>query len=241
MPIFAPYPVMTRRWLLGLAATVALWPASAQAQPMACSFEDLAGLVKVETTVIVTDMKGRRVKGALSAVDHDSISLVLDGRRLTFARSEVATVRMVDGLLNGSLIGASAGAGAALGILAIVGSRDGYILPSAKVGAPVLLTGVGALVGALMDRAHDGGRVLYLSPAQTPGIVVSPFLGAHRQGVRVSIYFSALFRPRSGLRPVRLATIASWLFAPQSDTASCTSASRRLSPPPLAPGRFALR
>jgi hypothetical protein len=179
---------MTRRWLLGLAATVAFWPASAEAQPLARSFEDLAGLVKAETTVIVTDAKGRRVKGALIAVDHDSISLVLDGRTLTFARSEVAAVRMVDGLLNGGLIGAGAGAGAALGILAMVGSKDGYVLPSAKVGAPVLLSSVGTLVGVLLDRAH-GGRVLYLSPGQTPGIVVSPFLGVNRPGVRVFIHF----------------------------------------------------
>src|SRR5688572_19760160 len=112
---------MTRRWLLGLTATVALWPASAEAQPMARSLEALAGLVKSEVTVIVTDMKDRRVTGALIAVDHDSISLVLDGRTVTFARSEVAAVRMVDGLLNGGLIGAGAGAGAALGILAMVG------------------------------------------------------------------------------------------------------------------------
>ena len=136
---------MTRRWLLGLTATVALWPASAEAQPMARSLEGLAGLVKSEVTVIVTDMKDRRVTGALIAVDHDSISLVLDGRTVTFARSEVAAVRMVDGLLNGGLIGAGAGAGAALGILAMVGSTDGYVLPSAKVGAPVMLSGIGAL------------------------------------------------------------------------------------------------
>jgi hypothetical protein len=180
---------MTRRWLLGLTATVALWPASAEAQPMARSLEDLAGLVKSEATVIVTDMKDRRVTGALIAVDHDSIALVLDGRTVTFARSEVAAVRMVDGLLNGGLIGAGAGAGAALGILAMVGSTDGYVLPSAKVGAPVMLSGIGALVGLLVDRAHDGGSVLYLSPGQRPGIVVSPFIGADRRGVRVSIQF----------------------------------------------------
>jgi hypothetical protein len=156
---------------------------------MARSLEGLAGLVKSEVTVIVTDMKDRRVTGALIAVDHDSISLVLDGRTVTFARSEVAAVRMVDGLLNGGLIGAGAGAGAALGILAMVGSTDGYVLPSAKVGAPVMLSGIGALVGLLVDRAHDGGRVLYLSPGQRPGIVVSPFIGADRRGVRVSIQF----------------------------------------------------
>jgi hypothetical protein len=157
---------MTERWLVGLAATMVLWPASVQAQPMARSFEDLGAAVKAEATVIVTDTKGRRVKGALIAVDRDSLSILLEGQTLMVARSEVGAVRTVDGLVNGALIGAGAGLGAALGILAIAGSGNGYVLPSAKAGAPLLLSGIGALVGILVDRAHDGGRVLYSSPMQ---------------------------------------------------------------------------
>jgi hypothetical protein len=179
----------TRRWFTGLAAAVALWPASAEAQAMARSFEELIGVVKAEETVIVTDMKGRRVKGALTAVDEDSLSLAIDGRTQTFARSEVSTIRVADGLGNGALIGAGAGLGAALGILAIVGSGDGYVLPSAKVGAPLLLSGIGTLVGVLVDRAHEGGRVLYVSPRQTSGLVVSPLFGKDRQGVLVFVHF----------------------------------------------------
>jgi len=154
----------TRPWLQ-LAATLALWSANAEAQP-ARSFEDLGAVVKAEATVIVTDTKGRRVKGALIAVDRDSLSILLAGRTLMVARSEVGAVRMADGLVNGALIGAGAGLGAALGILAIAGSGNGYVLPSANVGAPLLLSGVGALVGILVDRAHDGDRVLYVTPVQ---------------------------------------------------------------------------
>lgn len=178
-----------RQWFARLAATVALWPASAEAQTMARSFEELAGIVKAEETVVVTDMRGRRVKGALTAIDEDSLSLATNGRTQTFGRSEVSTVRVVDGLANGALIGAGAGLGAALGMLAIVGSGDGYVLPSAKVGAPMLLSGIGALVGGLVDRAHERGRVLYASPGQISGLVVSPLLGKDRQGVLVSVRF----------------------------------------------------
>jgi hypothetical protein len=170
-------------------ATVALWPASAEAQTIARSFEELRGIVKAEETVIVIDMKGRGVKGLLTAVDKDSVSLATDGRTQTFPRSEVSTVRVAEGFGNGGLIGAGAGLGTALGILAIAGSGDGYILPSAKVGAPLLLSGIGAFVGALIDRAHDGGRVLYVSPGQTSELVVSPLLGKDRQGVLVSLRF----------------------------------------------------
>lgn len=178
-----------RRWITRLAAVVALWPASADAQTLARSFEELMGIVRAEETVIVIDMRGRSVKGALSAVDKDSLSLVTGGRTQTFARSEVSTVRMADGLGNGALIGAGAGLGSALGILAIAGSGDGYILPSAKVGAPLLLSGVGALIGALIDRAHERGRVLYVSPGQKSELVVSPLLGKNRQGALVSVRF----------------------------------------------------
>ena len=97
--------------------------------------------------VIVTDMRGRKVKGALTVVDEDSLSLATDGRTHTLARSEVSTVRVADGLGNGALIGAGAGLGAALGILANIGSGDGYVLPSATAIAPLLLSGGGALVG----------------------------------------------------------------------------------------------
>jgi len=180
----------SRQWFTRLAVAMALWPASAEAQTMARSFEELRGIVKAEETVIVTDMKGRRVKGALTAVDEDSLSLATDGRTQTFGRSEVSTVRVPDGLGNGALIGAGAGLGAALGILAMIaGSGDGYVLPSAKVVAPLLLSGTGALLGALVDRAHEGGRVLYVSPGQTSRLVVSPLLGNDRQGVLVSVRF----------------------------------------------------
>jgi hypothetical protein len=177
----------TRRWFTWLAAAVAWWPASAEAQMMARSFEELMRIVKAEETVIVTDMRGRRVKGVLTAGGKDSVSLATDGRTQTFARSEVSTVRVADGFGNGALIGAGAGLATALGILAIAGSGDGYVLPSAKVGAPLLLSGIGALVGALIDRAHEGGRVLYVSPGQTS--VVSPLLGKDRIGVLVSVRF----------------------------------------------------
>lgn len=179
----------TRRWFTRLAAVVALWPASAEAQTMARPFEELIGVVKAEETVIVTDMRGHRVKGTLTTVDEDSLSLATDGLPKTFARSEVSTVRVAEGLGNGALIGAGVGLGAALGILAIVGSGDGYVLPSAKVGAPLLVSGIGALVGVLVDRAHDGGRVLYVSPGQTSGLLVSPILGKDRRGVLVSVRF----------------------------------------------------
>ena len=179
----------TRQWFIRLATAVVLWPASTEAQMIARSFEELIGTAKPGETVIVTDMRGRKARGALRAVDDTSLLLAKDGRTLAFAPSEVSTVRVADSLGDGALIGAGAGLGAALGILAVAGTRDGYVLPSAKVGAPLLLSGIGALVGALVDRAHEGGRVLYVSPRRTPISMIAPLVGKDRQGVLVSVRF----------------------------------------------------
>ena len=124
--------------------------------------------------------------GEAQAVSRSSLGL---DRTHSFARSEVSAVQKKDGLGNGALIGAGIGAGAALGILAIVGSGDAHVLPSAKVGAPLLLSGVGALVGALVDRAHESSRLPYVLPGPTSRLVVSPLVGKDRQGVLVYVHF----------------------------------------------------
>ena len=71
---------------------------------------------------------------------------------------------MKDDLTNGALIGAGVGLSAALVVLAIAGSADGYVLPSAKWGAQLLLSGLGSLVGMLVDRVHKREEMVYVTP-----------------------------------------------------------------------------
>ncbi len=71
---------------------------------------------------------------------------------------------MEDGLINGAAIGSGIGIATAVTILAVAGSGGAYVLPSAKWGAPLLLTAAGALLGMVVDRAHKGERVLYRAP-----------------------------------------------------------------------------
>lgn len=80
------------------------------------------------------------------------------------ARRDVATIVLngvKDPVANGAFIGSGVGAAAALVILAIIGSGDGHVLPSAKWGAPLLLSGAGATIGTMIDRAHNSRQLLY--------------------------------------------------------------------------------
>jgi hypothetical protein len=69
-----------------------------------------------------------------------------------------------DGLMNGALIGAGIGGGIAASILAIAAAKDGYVLASAKWGAPLLLAAGGAVIGVFVDRGHRNGQVIYVRP-----------------------------------------------------------------------------
>jgi hypothetical protein len=115
--------------------------------------------------LVVTLNTGQRLQGALKAASF-SVLVLTDrpGKELSVPMSQVERIVAAgtrDSLGNGVAIGAGIGFGAALAILAGAGSQDGYVLPSAKIGAPLLLSGVGALVGAFVDRAHESEQVLY--------------------------------------------------------------------------------
>ena len=185
---------LNRQRLGAVTVCVVLLPGGVFGQTVASSFEELESVVNEErvgrgTTIRLTDISGRTVTGKLTMLNRRSISLAVDGRTQIFAESGISEIRMADGLGNGTLIGAGVGLGTALGILAAVGSGEGYVVSSAQVAAPLVFTGAGALVGALIDRAHEGGRVLYVSPGQTRSTAVSPLLAHGRRGVLVSISF----------------------------------------------------
>ncbi len=174
-----------RVWLTRLVLLAPLWPAIAAAQPVE-EFEDLAAIAKARKAVVVTDVKGDKISGRLISVEKDSLSLnATHGPLRTIRWSEVDTIRAPDSLANGVLIGAAAGFGSALSILAVAGSQDGYVLPAAKVAAPLLLSGVGALAGALIDRAYQD-RIFHRHTRQSR-LSVSPFVGAGRRGVLLSL------------------------------------------------------
>jgi len=66
--------------------------------------------------------------------------------------------------MNGALIGAGIGVAIAASILAVAASEDGYVLASAKWGAPLLLSAGGAVIGVFVDRGHTNDQVVYVRP-----------------------------------------------------------------------------
>ncbi len=129
------------------------------------SWEKLEGL-RSGSELVVTTKTGARLAGALKALTPGALTLTdSTGKELMIPRSEVGTIvaHARDDLANGALIGAGVGLITALTVLAIAGSRDGYVLPSAKWGAPLLLSGLGGLGGVLVDRAHKSGRTVYVA------------------------------------------------------------------------------
>lgn len=136
------------------------------AGPIPGSWEKVEGL-RLGSPLVVTLKTGARLTGALKALTLGDLTLTdATGKEFLIQRSEVGTIvaQVRDDLANGALIGAGVGLTAALAALAIAGSGDGYVLPSAKWGAPLLLSGLGSLGGMLVDRAHKRQQLVYVAP-----------------------------------------------------------------------------
>lgn len=117
---------------------------------------------------VVTLMDGERLEGAFRVLGPGDLGLTDSaGRDFSVARSNIRQIVArgeQDDLTNGALIGAGIGLGTAAAILAVIASGDGYVLASAKWGAPLLLSAVGGVIGVFVDRAHRDDQVVYVTP-----------------------------------------------------------------------------
>ena len=115
--------------------------------------------------IVVTLNNGGRIRGDFKALHPMMLEITdHDGKGSSVAKSDVASIVFSgtsDSPINGALIGAGIGLAAAGIILGTIGSGDGYVLPSAKWGAPLLLSAAGGLLGIVIDRAHRDEQLLY--------------------------------------------------------------------------------
>lgn len=170
--------------------------------------EDFSGLAS-DRAITVVDQSGVRSIGRVRLVTPDMLTMTVDGRTRTLARTQVAAIfergdRLRNGVAIGFLSGATAGliAGASkttcgresvgIGFISAyvswspctTGERIGQGL---REGA--LLGMLGAGLGAAIDALIPGSRVLYETPQQTRGTAVSiaPSFGRSRIGLLTSV------------------------------------------------------
>ena len=179
------------RHVARIAALIILAAATAEAQELAGSFDQLRVLVKPGDTITVVDDSGQRVQGKVSSLSDSALSLTVSGTPRQFLSTEVNTIekRGPDSLKNGALIGLAIGGGiGAAGMIALAATADD---PGPFVAVGVLMYGgIGAGIGAGFDALIEGRRVIYArSGSARTTLTVAPMLGGSRKGVRVSLRF----------------------------------------------------
>ena len=117
--------------------------------------------------VVITMVDGDRFEGVFRTLGAQNLDLTDSaGLDLTVARSRIRRIVVLgerDRLSDGALIGAGIGLAVAATTLTVAASGEGYILASAKWGAPLLMSAVGAVVGVFVDRAHRDDDVVYIT------------------------------------------------------------------------------
>ena len=166
--------------------------ALAAAQEPVRDFTQLNTRLRPGDTVWVTDAQGREVKGQISALGADALTLEGGGGR-TFGAPDVRTieVRRSDSLGNGALIGLGIGGGLTLGLcLANADSNDaGWCAAAAAIYA-----GIGAAIGVGIDAMIPGKKlVAYRAPgaagAPSARLSLAPFVTPRAKGVALAFSF----------------------------------------------------
>lgn len=179
------------RHVARIAALIILAAATAEAQELAGTFDQLRVLVKPGDTLTVVDDSGRRVEGKVSSLSASALSLTVSGAPRQFLSTEVDTIekRGPDSLKNGALIGLAIGGGiGAAGMIALAATADN---PAAMAAVGILMYGgIGAGIGTGVDALIEGRRVIYARSGSAGNtLTVAPMLGGSRKGVRVSLRF----------------------------------------------------
>lgn len=180
------------RHVARIAALIILVAATAEAQELAGTFDQLRVLVKPGDTLTIVDDSGRRVEGKVSSLSASALSLTVSGTPRQFQSAEVNTIekRGPDSLKNGALIGLAIGGGiGAVGMIALAATAESN--PGAFVAAGMFMYGgIGAGIGAGVDALIEGRRVIYArSGSARSTLTVAPLLGRTRKGMRVSLRF----------------------------------------------------
>lgn len=165
-----------------------LCPATAGAQAVARSFDELRPLVKPGETVSVTDREGREVEGQIIELSSSLVLQVPSGRR-EMTEPDVRSMRLRG---NQMTKGLAWGLGVGLASGLTVGLLDTMYCTQQCFDTAVLWTaigaGAGAGIGAAIGSKSPRYRLIYERPAAT-AVTMSPLITRRQKGVLVSVRF----------------------------------------------------
>ena len=180
------------RHVARIAAVIILVAATAEAQELAGTFEQLRVLVKPGDTLTVVDGSGQRVQGKVSSLSASALALTVSGKTRQFLNTDIDTIekRGSDSLRNGALTGfAIGGLIGAAGMIGLAETTD-HVAAYVAVGA-LMYGGIGAGIGTGIDALIEGRRVIYASSTSAgTKLTVAPIFSRARKGVLVSLRLS---------------------------------------------------
>jgi hypothetical protein len=174
------------------------------AQPSPDVFEEVRPAqstvdIRVGQTVWITTHDGGEQKGRIAAFTASRLDLEVSRQRVSYSMPDVLKIEARDSVWNGTRTGAIAGGvagGVYFGLLAYSLRCETDCGPTYSVRRDVLETSlglgamsaaVGALSGALIDRAIEGRRLVYSSLPRSTVVGVAPFLGRGTVGIRAVV------------------------------------------------------
>ncbi|HSL22969.1 MAG TPA: hypothetical protein VK886_15665 [Vicinamibacterales bacterium] len=171
-------------------AAAGLLPATAHAQPVARSFEELRGRLLLGETVNVIDREGQTTRGRLVQLTARDLIVETDTGDQTMEAREVVQVRArrSDSLLNGALIGAAALV--VPGAITVAVDESGCRRADSCAGAVAIWLAMGASIGVGIDALVKGDvTVMKVPSGGSRAIALAPVLGQRRRGVLCAIRF----------------------------------------------------
>jgi hypothetical protein len=181
---------MTGTYSVVLAILFASSPASAQTDT-----EKIRARVKHGQKVSITDDQGQEIKGRISTMTADGLTILVDGESADVPYDRIVRIdRPNDSLANGALIGL--GVGAALGLAAVAADDQSQCPPGGLfcgeptarnyVAGTLLLGGLGTAVGVGIDALIHRDREIYRRGGGALA-TVAPVLGRGLCGTVVSV------------------------------------------------------
>ena len=174
-----------------IAVTIAMPSLSAAQAPSetpTAAFHELPLLLSLGDRMTVTDDTGRELQGELIDLSPSALSVLVDDTRYDLQETDIAAVRQrrPDSLKDGALWGFMAGAAIISGLMLSSGCS---FHPTGVLAAIGVYGGLGAGIGAGVDSAHVGSRVVYDTRGSSRRVSVAPLISRDRKGVAVSLGF----------------------------------------------------